>query len=122
MENNYSDLLGTHLFASGFRLIGFFKVELIIYRGTVIKRYPANRHSLKAIKRYCCLWWAAQKASSLDSEFISARKAKNDHFEGSVGKVPQKLARRWGISLRDNTNESKLKVTGTSETKEPIAN
>ena len=113
MVYNYSDLLGTHLFYYGFRLIGYKKVELIIYRGTVIKRYPAQRHSLKAIKRYCWLWLAAQKASSLDSEFISARKAKNDHFEGSVGKLPRKLARRWGNALRDNTNESKLKVTET---------
>jgi len=56
MLHSYTDLLGETLIAARFALIGDERNELIYLGDTRIKKYPASRYSLKAIKRWCRLY------------------------------------------------------------------
>jgi len=56
MLHSYTDLLGEALITARFALIGDERHELIYLGDTLIKKYKASSHSLKAIKRYCRLY------------------------------------------------------------------
>ena len=59
MLYNYTDLLGPELIAAGFTLIDDDREEFIWLNESLIKRYKANKYSLKTIKHWCRLYLKA---------------------------------------------------------------
>jgi len=56
MLHNYTDLLGPELIAAGFTLIGDDRKEFICLNESQIKKYKADKYSLKTIKHWCGLY------------------------------------------------------------------
>lgn len=60
---DYSSLLGDDLLAAGFTLISNGQLEFLDRYGTRLKRWKADKYSLKAVKRYCKLYLQTLQAS-----------------------------------------------------------
>lgn len=63
MLHSYTHLLGQTLITARFALISDERQEIIYLGDTLIKKYPADNYSLKAVKRYCRLYLQTRGAS-----------------------------------------------------------
>lgn len=62
MLHSYTELLGKTLITARFTLLSDERQEIIYLGDTLIKKYPATKYSLKAVKRYCRLYLRDQAA------------------------------------------------------------